>query len=112
MKSGRSVTLEEIDAVRVVLKAAGREGAAIHRNDLAIYARVPDRIAREAVRRLVLEGEPVISLNAGYRYTDDREELGAEVRSLKHRASEILARANALERHLSPQLALFAGGVR
>ncbi len=112
MKSGRLITPEELDAVRAVLKAAGKEGTAVHRGELAVYARVPERIAREAVRRLVMEGEPVVSLNDGYRYTDDRDTLDAEIRSLKHRAAEILARANALERHVSPQLALFAGAAR
>lgn len=109
-RASRTVTADELDAVRRVLKAAGREGAAVHRAELAVFARVPERIAREAVRRLVMDGEPIVTLTDGYRFSNDPAVLGAEVRSLKHRAAEILKRATALERHLQPQLALFAAG--
>lgn len=88
------VTPEQLDAVHCVIV---REDV-VHIPELAILACVSPRIARAAVRELVLNGYPIITLNDGYRLAKSADELRAEAASLRHRAEEISHRARALDR--------------
>ena len=92
-------TEEEIARIFSILVGAQ---APIERTDLARAAGLKERTARKAVTELVLRGEPVITLNDGYRLTNDPSLIRAEVRSLRHRAGEILRRADALAARLHP----------
>jgi hypothetical protein len=89
-----NVTPEQLLAVREVIRHAA---FSVHIPNLAYLARVSPRIARAAVRDLVLLGEPIVTLNNGYRLADSPLELRQEAASLRHRAAEILARAAALD---------------
>jgi hypothetical protein len=88
------VTPEQLDAVRCVIVRAD----VVHIPELAARARVSPRIARAAVRELVLKGYPIITLNDGYRLAESASELRVEAASLRHRATEIMARAVRLDR--------------
>jgi biotin operon repressor len=63
---------------------------------LASEAGMSRRRFQLAVTDLVLDGRPILSGPLGYRLTDNPAELDDAAERLRHRATEILARASAL----------------
>lgn len=93
----------------LVFAAIKNHAGPITKAELVAKTALCDRVIREAVSCLVLDGHPIASnrSSGGYEYTHDMAKIEAEHASLLSHAKHIKARADALAKHLSPQTELF-----
>lgn len=80
-------------------------------SELVAATTLCDRVIRECVAQLVLDGHPITTRReapGGYQWTTNHAEIEAEYARLQSHGKAILARADALAKnHLEPQQDLF-----
>lgn len=80
----------------VFLNHRGRERA-LTRRQLRLHINLPDRLIRDAISELRLEGFPIVSLDKGYFWASS-EDLKSYIKRERHRALSILQTVRKLEK--------------